>query len=219
MDESLLLAELATDVDRAFEGLIRAQGDRIYSIALRMLGKPADAEDIAQDTFVRAYRALDGWDPARIRELRLGAWLATICVNLVRNRARRGRGPQTTALIFLDEMDHPSGSPAEIPHDRLAQHLVAEAWADRLLQLPERYRAPIVLRHVDGLAYEEIATVLRRPEGTVKAQVHRGLALLRGVIEAENEHVHSANTTDAPSTERPQSTPARRLFRPQEILR
>lgn len=227
MDESLLLAELATDVDRAFEGLIRAQGDRIYSIALRMLGKPADAEDIAQETFVRAYRALDGWDPARIRDLRLGAWLATICVNLVRNRARRGRRPRTTGLTFLDEMDHPSGSPADTPHDRLAQQLTAEAWANRLLRVPERYRAPIVLRHVDGLGYDEIAAALGRPEGTVKAQVHRGLALLRAVLEAEGDDNLADDPLLEPATATNMTSPntaqlgsqGPRSLRPQEILR
>ncbi len=187
MDEATLLAALSDDLDVAFEGLVRARQDRLYSIALRILGDPAEAEDAAQEAFVRAYRALGGWDVERIGALRLDAWLATIVVNVARTMARRrsaARGRES--LTFLEELDHPSATPAETPHGRVDRRQTAEAWAHRLLSLPERYRAPIVLRHVDGLGYDEIAIALERPEGTVKAQVHRGLALLRAALEAES---------------------------------
>lgn len=193
MDEPELLAALAADLDRAFETLLVAQGDRIYSIALRMVGDPNEAEDIAQDAFVRAYRALAGWDSARIRDLRLGAWLATIVLNLARNRARRRTASGATgSLAFLDGLAHPAAMPADTPHDRLSQRETAETWAARLLALPVRYRAPIVLRHVDDLGYAEIAAILGRPEGTIKAQVHRGLAFLRATLEAESRGAHAA---------------------------
>ena len=85
------------DLDGTFEAVVLAHQDRLYSIALRMLGDPRDAEEAAQDAFVRAYRALAGYDPARIRELRLRPWLATIVLNLCRSRLGRrpaaGRGP------------------------------------------------------------------------------------------------------------------------------
>lgn len=186
MDDSTLLAALAEDLDQGFEGLVRTRQDRVYSIALRILGEPADAEDVAQDTFVRAYRALGGWPPKRVRELRLDAWLATIVVNTARTRIRRrATSAARASLTFLDELDHPSAGPAETPHDRLDRSAAVDAWALRILALPERYRAPVVLRHVDGLGYDEIAIALDRPEGTVKAQVHRGLAQLRAMLEAE----------------------------------
>jgi len=186
MDEPTILAALADDLDLGFEALVRARQDRVYSIALRILGAPADAEDAAQDAFVRAYRALGGWDAPRILALRLDAWLATIVVNVARTRVRR---PSTSAarssLTFLEELDHPTAAPAETPAARLEARESNEAWAGRLLALPERYRAPVVLRHVDGLGYDEIALALGRPEGTVKAQVHRGLARLREMLLAE----------------------------------
>jgi RNA polymerase sigma-70 factor (ECF subfamily) len=186
MDDATLLAALADDLDPAFEGLVRARQDRVYSIALRMLGDAAEAEDAAQDAFIRAYRALTAWEARRIRELRLDAWLATIVVNVARTRIRRRTATRAReSLTFLDELDHPAAAPAETPHDRLARHEAGRTWAARLLGLPERYRAPIVLRHVDGLGYDEIALALDRPEGTVKAQVHRGLALLRAMVDGE----------------------------------
>ena len=86
-----LIAALADDLDASFEALVLAHQDRIYSIALRMLGDPRDAEEAAQDALVRAYRALAGYDAARIRELRLRPWLATIVLNLCRSRLSRRR--------------------------------------------------------------------------------------------------------------------------------
>lgn len=189
MDEPELTARLAIDLDGAFETLVRAQSDRLYAIALRLTGSPADAEDLVQDALVRAYRALGGWEAARIRDVALRPWLASIIVNLARNRARaRAVRPATTSLA--DELTHPrlaepAGREGETPHGRLDRREAREAWAARLLALPERYRGPLVLRCVDGLSYDEAADVLGRPTGTVKAQVHRGLALLRAALEAE----------------------------------
>ncbi len=186
MDEPTILAALADDLDIGFEALVRARQDRVYSIALRILGVPADAEDAAQDAFVRAYRALGGWDAPRILALRLDAWLATIVVNVARTRVRRrGTTSGRSSLTFLDELDHPTAAPGETPAARLEARESTGAWASRLLALPERYRGPVVLRHVDGLGYDEIALALDRPEGTVKAQVHRGLARLREMLLAE----------------------------------
>ena len=186
MDESQLLEALAADLDGSFEALVRAHQDRVFSIALRLLGDHSDAEDVTQDAFVRAYRALGGWDGGRIRTLRPGAWLATITVNVVRSRRRRPVGaPGIEPLAFLDELDHPLAADTTSPHDAIVRREALETWASRILALPERYRAPVVLRHVDGLGYDEIAEVLERPEGTVKAQVHRGLGLLRAALEAE----------------------------------
>ncbi|MEX2011918.1 MAG: sigma-70 family RNA polymerase sigma factor [Chloroflexota bacterium] len=183
-----LLADLATDLDGNFERLVLSHQDRLYTIALRLLGDPRDAEEVAQDAFVRAYRALASYEPMRIRELRLRPWLATIAINVCRNRARRRTlqlvsleaparrqlddgGPGAVATSLAD----PTGGPLEATVRRDSAH----HWAALLASLPALYRAPIVLRHVDGLSYEEMSSVLGRPEGTLKAQVHRGLALLR----------------------------------------
>src|SRR6187455_2451196 len=98
--DSQLIDALAGDLDGSFEALVLAHQDRIYSIALRMLGDPRDAEEAAQDAFVRAYRALAGYDAARIREVRLRPWLATIVLNLCRSRlSRRG---SVRASLSLD---------------------------------------------------------------------------------------------------------------------
>ncbi len=185
--DSTLIAALAADLDGSFMGLVLGQQDRIYSIALRMLGDPRDAEEAAQDAFVRAYRALAGYDPTRIQELRLRPWLATIVLNLCRSRlARRtaaGRAALSLDLALPGDLE-PRVDEAHSPVAIVAARDAANDWAGLLLTLPPAYRSAVVLRHVDGLSYPELAIALGRPEGTVKAQVHRGLALLRTAFEA-----------------------------------
>ena len=187
-DERLAQA-LAEDLDRAFEALVVAHQDRLYTIALRMLGDRSDAEEAAQDAFVRAYRALAGYDGGRIRELRLRGWLTTIVLNRCRTLAgrRAARGPRPLSIDAeaarpLAEPETPaSATPAEVAE----RHAERERWAARLVELPLPYRTALILRHVDGLSYPELARTLGRPEGTVKAQVHRGIAMLRTLLEAE----------------------------------
>jgi RNA polymerase sigma-70 factor (ECF subfamily) len=189
--DSTLIDALAADLDGSFEALVLAHQDRIYSIALRVLGDPRDAEEAAQDAFVRAYRALGGYDGARIRELRLRPWLATIVLNLCRSRlARRPQAARTTLSLDLalpGELE-PRTDDAHGPAAASAARATALEWANLLLSLPPAYRSAVVLRHVDGLSYPELALALDRPEGTVKAQVHRGLALLRTAFEAAQRH-------------------------------
>jgi RNA polymerase sigma-70 factor (ECF subfamily) len=185
--DDALIAALADDLDASFEGLVLAHQDRIYSIALRVLGDPHDAEEAAQDAFVRAYRALAAWDERRIREVRLRAWLATIVLNLCRSRlTRRPAASRTTLSLDLalpGELE-PRAAEMHGPAAISATRAAADHWASLLLTLPPVYRSAVVLRHVDGLTYPELAVALDRPEGTVKAQVHRGLALLRTAFEA-----------------------------------
>ncbi len=179
MDDTELAEHLARDLDGTFETLVRTHVDRCHAIALRVLGNPHDAEEVTQDALVRAYRALGDYEPDRIRELRLRPWLATIVVNLCRNRARRHALP-TTPLAPLVEVGREPAADASTDPARLAARAAVTARLGTLLSaLPERYRVPVVLRHVDDLTYAELAEVLGRPEGTLKAQVHRGLALLR----------------------------------------
>jgi RNA polymerase sigma-70 factor (ECF subfamily) len=185
--DSQLLAALARDLDGSFEGLVLAHQDRLYSIALRMLGDARDAEEAAQDALVRAYRALSGYPPERILELRLRPWLATIVLNLCRSRIGRrvaaGRPPLSLDAAEPGTMEPPTDERSG-PAATAVRRDAGRVWGELLLTLPPAYRSAVVLRHVDGLSYPELASALDRPEGTVKAQVHRGLALLRTAFEA-----------------------------------
>ena len=176
---------LATDLSGVFERVVLAYQDRLYGFALRMTGDPRDAEEVAQDVFVRAYRALATYDADRIRSLALRPWLYRITLNVTRNRVRGKRiqmlpldGPEEVRWEVADDERHrPEVTALRAERDAELGALVAT--------LPVRYRAAVTLRHVDGLGYDEIAEVLERPIGTVKSDVHRGLRLLRAAIERQ----------------------------------
>lgn len=177
--------------ERAFEALLREYQQRIYAFALRLSGSPQDAEEIAQDTFVRAYRALPGYSAEQQATLAVRPWLYRIALNVWRNRCRVRR----VAVVALEP--DADGEPLPIPGDRREQPEVAteaaeqrEQMAALLLMLPERLREAVVLRHVTGMTYPEIAALLDQPLGTVKANVHRGTSRLRALLT-------QANTTDA----------------------
>jgi RNA polymerase sigma-70 factor, ECF subfamily len=175
-----LPAALAANLDRAFERLIAAYQHRIYGFALRLAGSPRDAEEIAQDAFLRAYCALATYPAERIRALRTRAWLYQIALNVFRNRARAA----TPREVSLEGDDGDSALDVAADHRELPE-VAAEAaerrseLAARLSALPRHFRAAVILRHVEGLSYREIAALLDQPAGTVKAHVHRGTLLLR----------------------------------------
>ena len=157
------------DADVLFPRLVRAHTDDVWTTALRLTGNRPDAEDLVQEVFASAWTALSSWPPDRVDALRPRAWLVTITLNSWRNGLRTAsRRPRTGPLL-----DHDA---AVQPVDALDE---AERLGSLVARLPEAYRAPIVLRHVVGLSYGEIAAALDCPPGTVKAQVSRGLALLR----------------------------------------
>jgi RNA polymerase sigma factor (sigma-70 family) len=160
-------------VDRVFERMVRDHQHRVYAVGFALTGNRHDAEEIAQDTFMRAYRALATYPPERIRELKQKPWLHRIAVNVVRNRVR-GAKPRTAELNGSES----DGAPG--PESRAMRRAEMDDLACRLADLPPRYREAVVLRHVRELTYEEVAEALDQPVGTVKSNVHRGLQLLRG---------------------------------------
>lgn len=184
--DSDLLVDLAADLDGSFHRLVLAHQDRLYGFALRLSGNPQDAEEIAQDAFVRGYRALKKYEPERVRSLAMGPWLHRIALNVFRNRYRRKTLP--TVLLPGGEED---GAPELELRDgaALQPEVVAERVEEQvrlaglLAELPEGYRIAVVLRHVQGLPYLEVGQMLGVPVGTAKARVHRGLKLLRAGIE------------------------------------
>jgi RNA polymerase sigma-70 factor (ECF subfamily) len=179
-----LTSRLARDVAAAFPDVISAHQNGIYSGVLRMVPTRHDAQDITQETFIRAYRALLGYDSSRIRDLKLRPWLWTIAVNLCRNAARGRKRAATTVPLTSD--DRATADPVDVAAEGIAGVVAAE-WQQRLDELPAAQRDAVVLRHVVGLTYREIAIALERRIGTTKADVHRGLEHLRNLLAAEIE--------------------------------
>jgi RNA polymerase sigma-70 factor (ECF subfamily) len=194
-DETLARA-LAADLDGAFEALVRAYQDRLYAFGLRLTGSPRDAEEIAQDAFVRAYRALSRYPAERVETLKLRAWLFQVTVNVARNRVR-ARRPAEVPLVSADgasdSLTEPPADESEQPEQVAERHDEQSRVAAVVATLPERYRAAVVLRHIQGLSYQEIAAVLGQPSGTVKSNVHRGIAYLRAALDAAGVRIGTAD--------------------------
>lgn len=180
MTEPDLAQRLASDLDGNFEALVVAMQGPVYRFAYRWCGNAQDAEEIAQDAFVRAYRALQEYEPERIASLKLLPWVLAIALNVARNRVRGKRLPLDPLDAADTLIDHGSEAP-----DRFSERReTSEQLEDALLALPPRYRAPVILRHVLGLSYDEIAAALEQPAGTAKSNVHRGIQLLRDRLTA-----------------------------------
>ncbi|MEU6407085.1 sigma-70 family RNA polymerase sigma factor [Streptomyces sp. NPDC046985] len=177
-----LTERLAVDVDDGFTELVRVHAAAVRAFLLRVTGSPADAEDLTQETFLRAYSALRGYSATRRRELRPRSWLMTIATNTWRNHVRTSVRRPTSVGAVEDSRE-------SWPDTRPGPEELATAAEDRgrlvtaLSTLPENPRVAIVLRHVIGLSYSEIAEAQGCPVGTVKAQVSRGMGALRQILE------------------------------------
>lgn len=187
VSDACLTAALAADLDGSFESLVRAYQNRLFAFGLRLTGSRQDAEEIAQDALVRAYRALRRYPAERVATLRLRAWLFQVTVNVARNRARTRRVSEVP-MVAEDgrerlDVDGPADE-ADSPEQQAERHAEQEELAAIVASLPERYRAAVVLRHIQGLSYGEIAAALGQPAGTVKSNVHRGVAYLRAALDA-----------------------------------
>lgn len=181
----------------AFAQLVMAHHKFVYNLALRSLGAADDAQDIAQEAFLRAWLAL----PRFRRQSSFRTWLYRIVINLCYNRLPKLR--QELAAIPVDQVGEliEDGSPTSSagPEWSLAQPpgpaaaLEANERREFLQQqidsLPEAYRAMILLRYTQGLAYEEIAEVMDIPMGTVKTGLHRAHRQLRQALLAHEEEI------------------------------
>jgi RNA polymerase sigma-70 factor, ECF subfamily len=172
--EDMALVERCRSGDlAAFEELYRAHAGKLFSVACRMVGNPADAEDLLQEIFLSAHRKLDGFrgDSA------LSTWLYRLATNhcLDHLRSRAARMNQVT-----DALDD---EPGQAAGRSLAEQTVTKMDLERALaRLPEGCRAAFVLHDVQGLEHREVAEVLGVAEGTSKSQVHKARQRLRALL-------------------------------------
>ena len=158
--------------DQRFEAEALPHLRSLYGTAYRMTRNAHDAEDLVQETFLRAYRAFDGFTPGS----NIRAWLYTILHRVRTDAFRRSRrSPQTVEM-------GPEGPAVPPPQDALAQG--GEDLERALASLPDVFRNAVVLRDVEDMSYQEIARILDVPIGTVMSRIHRGRALLRTALTA-----------------------------------
>jgi len=170
-----LLERLRAGDPRAFEELVIAYQHRVFGVALRMLGSRAEAEEIAQEVFLRAHRAVADFRG----DARLGTWLYAIASRLCLNRLaspdrRLARGDEVLADVAAPTPDAAAAAErAEL--DAALRAAIAE--------LPEDRRLVLVLRDIEGLSYEEIAEALALEPGTVRSRLHRARLQLKEKLE------------------------------------
>ena len=189
-DHGLVIAAKNGDMD-AFEALVERYERRVYTIAARMLGDREDARDVAQDAFLRVYRALPGFQG----ESKFSTWLFRIVSNLSVDMLRKRRGDAAFSLDapFADDGGDGGGSADDLPDAAIEVAAEVENAEFRALVwravslLPDAQRAIIVMRDFEDLSYPEIADILACPPGTVKSRLNRARAKLREVMRGMRE--------------------------------
>jgi RNA polymerase sigma-70 factor, ECF subfamily len=175
-DEAQLVDRLRQGDPRAFEELVIAYQHRVFGVALRMLGSRAEAEEAAQEVFLRAHRAIADFRG----DAKLSTWLYAIASRLCMNRLTSGErrllreGEETLARI-------PSGHAS--PADELERSERDAALHRAIAELSDERRMVVVLRDLEGLSYEEIASALDLELGTVRSRLHRARMDLKEKLE------------------------------------
>jgi RNA polymerase sigma-70 factor, ECF subfamily len=165
-----------------FEEEALTHADQLYRIALRLSGSPQTAEELVQETYLRALRAWESYRPGT----NLAAWLATILRNVYLDEARKqSRRPAVEVLDDESEYflyDQLAGETPPQTHDVVLNRLSGEAILDAIANLPENFREAVVLVDVGDFSYQDAAEILDVPIGTVMSRLHRGRRLLKRAL-------------------------------------
>ena len=183
MDEQTLVQRAAAGDSAAFEALVERYQQQVFNLALRMVNARADAEDLAQEAFIRAWRAL----PSFHQSAQFSTWLyrltSNICIDFLRAQKRK----KTVSLTMLQDdedrqWDLPDSDP--LPEQRMIDREEREALGRAFQALDPDYRQVLTLRIVNGCSYQEIGEILNLPEGTVKSRLSRARDQLRKKMNA-----------------------------------
>jgi RNA polymerase sigma-70 factor (ECF subfamily) len=169
----------AGDRIREFEEVALVHLDALYQTALRLTGSRAEADDVVQETYLRAYRSFDRFNPGT----NCRAWLFTILRNAFLNRLRAGRREVLEADMDEREATQSRTAAMESSPEETFFQTVLHGDVDRALKaLPLVFREAIILADIEGLSYREVADVVGCPIGTVMSRLSRGRRLLRGAL-------------------------------------
>ncbi len=174
MDEQKLIERVQGGEEDAFAEIVRIYKDRIVNFLYQTTGDYQKAVDLSQETFLRVYFKADRYKPIAP----LSSWIYAIASNLAKTDLKRKRRMNAVSLEEMAptvDVSTPSGEDSDSGMSRNL-HLALDA-------LNPRYRIPVVLKDVEGYSQEEIAAIIKRPVGTVKARISRGRALLRRRLE------------------------------------
>jgi RNA polymerase sigma-70 factor (ECF subfamily) len=174
-----MAAATKTEKHKAFEHEALPHADILYNYALRMTNDPADADDLVQETFLKAFRFWDKYEQGT----NIRAWLFRILKNSYINRYRKvSKEPDTVdydeVQNFYASIRDESADPNDLQQS-IFGNLLEDEVAGAIAELPEDFRTVVILSDIEGLPYEEIAEFVDCPVGTVRSRLHRGRKLLR----------------------------------------
>ena len=174
-----VLVERAQAGDRgSFEALVRRHADHLYAVVLRFTADAAEAEEVTQEAFLRAWRGIGRFEGRS----QFFTWLYRIGINEAKRRAERG--PAAGKVVSLeDDPVEKSASPSESPEARGEQGELRSRLEQAIRELPPDYRAPLVLRDVEGLSTAEAAAVMELGEAAFKSRLHRARLAVRAAID------------------------------------
>jgi RNA polymerase sigma factor (sigma-70 family) len=180
--DSALAQRAAAGDEASFEDLVNKYSRRILDYCRRLVGDATVAEDLAQETFVKFYLGLSGFDPSKP----VSPYLYRIAHNHCLDWLRKKRVP-TVPLVWQDEegrgLREADAPDRTLAPDELVERLeVRQAVDEALASLPPTYRGALIMRHREGMSYAEIAEALDMPLGTVKARIHRGREKLQQTL-------------------------------------
>jgi RNA polymerase sigma-70 factor (ECF subfamily) len=170
-DEKLIAKFQQGDV-QAFDLLVRRYKDQLLNYVFRFVGNRADAEDIVQETFLRVYK-----NKHYYKEIaKFSTWVYTIAGNLAKTELRRRKRRKVFSVsnFVNDERDYDIKDTARNPEERVDGRMTDSYIQNAIDKLPAKFKEVILLRDVQGFAYEEISQILGIPLGTVKSRVNRG---------------------------------------------
>jgi RNA polymerase sigma-70 factor (ECF subfamily) len=180
-DEELVARSMGGDLD-SFNQLVLRWERPIYALAYRVIGREEEARDVAQETFLRAFRALKGFKG----QAKFSSWLYRITLNLCRDWIRRERRtpvaqmPEGVDLVELAGEETPS----ESLEDLIGRRQLGRAVSKAMATLPDEQRTAIILKEYHGLTFQEIADLLDCPLSTVKTRLYQGLSVVRKQLQA-----------------------------------
>ena len=205
-EEDALVTALSQGSDEAYEILIQRYQQPVYSLVCRLMNDPGDAPDIVQEVFLKVFRNIGSFRG----NSSLKTWIYRIAVNEAYNHRRWFCRHQRQEVALGSEeatASHTGGmaDPARSPFEQAADHETRALVEQALEKLNPKFRAAVVLRDIEDLNYEDIATVLEVSLGTVKSRILRGREALRKILEgqldAENVRWSSATLSGQPLTE------------------
>ena len=175
-EDELIQQSKDGDLD-SFIQLVESYEGRVYNLTLRMLGNPQDAEDMTQEIFVSAWKAIRGFKGGTF-----GTWLFRIAAHACIDVLRAKGVHQIDSLDALSPEYNSLPSSTESPEDHVLQEELSQLISQHLLSLPEERRLVVTLADLQGFSYEEIAQITNSSIGTVKSRLSRGRANLRDLL-------------------------------------